>query len=177
MKKKTYIIIVFLLLALFIQKQWSHSKHCSLCNSLPYHEPCIISLASGDIIPMSVYDSHPSVLGELADEQTSGYSSIVQYSNYLGYRDTNIHHTICKVQIQSANPHWRSFCRSCREQLSNYSQTGFVMADLQKPQMPEFYPLESESSITLRCYFISTIFDPMENEFQISIQGTLEEIN
>lgn len=174
MKKKHLIFTACLLLIVCVYNWLDNSGSCALCNSCSYHEPCIISLAAGDIIPLTVYDPHPFRAGELAEEQTDGYSSLIHYLSFSGWRDTNSRKTIGKIQAARATPLQRAFCRSCRKKLNEFSQTGFVLADLQNPIAPIFFALENETTLTLRCYEIAVTTKTEENTYCILVQGTLD---
>ena len=42
-------------------------EQCALCGEgMPYHAPCLINLSTGQLGELKVYDSHPSLLGEIA---------------------------------------------------------------------------------------------------------------
>lgn len=167
------VILLCLILTVCIHNQWGYRGNCVLCNARPYHEPCVISLATGDVIPLTVYDSDPFLVGELAEEQTDGYSSLYHYTGFAGYRDTNSRKTIGRIHASSAEPFWRVFCYSCRKELSAYSEIGFALADLKNPKEKNLHPLESGSTLTFRCYEIKIVSETGSNIFNISVQGTL----
>ncbi len=173
MKKNLLVFTACICLMVCVSSWLGHSGSCALCNSCPYHEPCIISLATGDIIPLTFYDPHPFRAGDLAEEQTDGYSSLIYYPSFSGWRDTNSRETIGNVQAASAAPLRRALCPSCRKKLKVYSETRFVLADLRKVENPVFYPLEDGAEVDFRCYKITVTLEPEENTFSISVQGTI----
>ncbi len=173
MKKNLPIFTACLLLIVCVYNWLDNSESCALCNSCSYHEPCIISLATGDIIPLTVYDPHPFRAGELAEEQTDGYLSIIHYPGFSGCRDTNSQKTIGKVQAASVTPLRRAFCHPCHKELSKFSQIGFALIDIHDPTQPSFYPLEDGTEIFFRCYEIAMALESEANSYRITVQGTL----
>ncbi len=173
--KGIFALSVCFTIVLSAYNRWGYKGNCVLCNSCPYHEPCIISLSTGNIIPLTVYDPHPFSAGELAEEQTDGYASLIHQPGFSGYRDTNSRKIIGKVHAGNADPLRRAFCCSCRKVLAGFSQIGFVIADLQRPNTPAFFPLKAGMTLTLRCYEVAVTLGEKENTYCISVQGILEQ--
>ena len=34
-------------------------KRCAICDSIPYHAPCLVNLATGEVGELTVYEPHP----------------------------------------------------------------------------------------------------------------------
>ncbi len=173
MKKYVFIMIpaILILICLIIVMPALDPARCRLCESIPYHAPCLIDLATGEVGELAVYDSDPNIPGKLSDVQQSGILSITSICGHMGYADKNnwtMHISIPKNQNEYEEKH---FCRSCREQIEPFSHTGFVLADLKDPSAPKLFPL-SANSFDLRCYQIDIKTDG-DGKNQITVIGTL----
>lgn len=166
-KRSILFSAVGFLLILFTQNRLCYIENCSLCNSYPYHEPCIINLSSGDVIPLTVYDPHPHIPGALSENPSSGYCAIVHYPGFSGYQDTNARRIVGYISIEDADPCRKTFCHSCRKKLYQYAQVGFVIADLQKPESPVFFPFTNGRTFVLRCYEITITLDFLKHSYTV----------
>ena len=87
MKKLTVICIVILvLLTGCTYMNVPEPEQCSLCAGLPCHAPCIINLSTGEMLELAVYEPHPFIAGELAEEQQSETFSFVRGAGVEGYK-------------------------------------------------------------------------------------------
>ncbi len=173
MKKYVFIIIpaILILIFLIIALPAPDPARCRICESIPYHAPCLIDLATGEVVELAVYDSDPNIPGELSDIQQSGVLSITSICGHMAYADKNnwvMHISISKNQNEYEEQY---FCRSCRELIAPFSYTGFVLADLKEPMTPKLYPI-TETTYSIRCYSISISSTP-DSGFEITNTGML----
>lgn len=66
------------------------------------------------------------------------------------------------------------FCRSCREKLLAYGNSGYILADLKTQGKPGFYPIVDNTYFSIRCYEVS-IHDSIEaSGMSVTITGMLD---
>lgn len=167
------IVPVFLILFVFCScslQAEEISFHCSICDGLPYHAPCVVNLSTGRILELSVYDNDPVRQGELAESQTSGYFSFTGSAGMVAMKDAGVS---CWVNIPTSalDINTNLFCKTCLEELSMVSYNGVVLADLYDPQTPQYYVIEVDAEYSLRCYEIH-ITQINESSVQITVNGT-----
>lgn len=124
-------------------------EQCALCDSLPYHAPCLVNLATGEVGELTVYEPHPFKAGELWEYQQGGTFSFLTVAGITGYRDTarwEAHVTVPRDRNKFEEKH---FCYSCRDLIKPFSQTGYVLADLHLPSEPEIYFIQGNIAILL----------------------------
>ncbi len=164
-------VILILILAVLILPAPDPAR-CRLCESVPYHAPCLVDLATGEVGELTVYYPHPFTAGELSDDQPDGTFCLMSVCGQMGYIDRNnwiMHISVPQIQNEYEEKY---FCNTCRELLMPYSQTGFVLADLKEPSTPKLYSL-SEGAFELRCYVVN-IRTCEDNETEIDVTGTLD---
>ena len=49
-------------------------KRCAICESIPYHAPALVNLATGEVGELTVYEPHPFKVAELNPYQKVGHS-------------------------------------------------------------------------------------------------------
>ena len=148
---------------------WNHP--CSLCNAMRYHAPCLVDLETGTVTELSIYDPHPFLTGELADEQyTTGTFSLLTCGKAQGYKDTTqkrIEITIPQIEMSSQV----LLCASCVEKFNVDNAERYLLMDLYDKEMSRSFSL-TEQTVVIRCYEIS--IERYEMEIKISLQGLLE---
>ena len=148
-------------------------EHCSLCDTLPCHAPCVINLSTGEKAELNVYDPHPFTAGELAEEQRGGYFSFIRGAGVKGHKlgGESITVTI-PMGSEGLNP--QLFCKACRELLVDHANQGYVLADLKDPRNPVVYGIYANGSFSFRCYDISVHKAKDAQKIEITIIGTLQ---
>lgn len=145
--------------------------HCYICDSLPYHAPCVINLSTGRVLELAVYDNDPVRQGELAESQTSGYFSFTGSAGMVAMKDAG---RSCSINIPSdpveINP--SLFCNTCLEALNQFSNNGIVLADLYDLANIHYYIIEEGTEYSLRDYKITITLDA-DSEIQILVTGTM----
>lgn len=144
---------------------------CCLCNATRHHAPCLVDLETGSVTELSVYDPHPSITGELAEEQhTTGTFSFVTCGEAQGYRNT----AQKKVEITVPDSELTGLAALCTECQNHYSidlENRYILMDLYEKEKAYRIPL-IEQSILLRCYKISIIEN--DDGTTITITGTID---
>lgn len=154
MKKLTVICIVILvLLTGCTYVNAPEPEQCSLCAGLPCHAPCIINLSTGEMLELAVYEPHPFIAGELAEEQQSETFSFVRGAGVEGYRLSGESITIT-IPIEAEKMKEKLFCNSCRDRLASCAPRGYALVDLKDTSNPVIYTIVADLNIPLRCYNI-----------------------
>lgn len=146
-------------------------ERCSLCDDLSRHAPCIINLSTGEKLELEIYDPHPSLVGEIAEEQRGGYFSFVHGAGVEGYK-LGAESVSVKIPIKSDKMDQQYFCNACRELLADYVKQGYVLVDLKEVEKPLVYGIEDGVSLSMRCYDISITLLPDVDKYEIVIIGT-----
>ena len=115
------------------------SSHCYLCQSVPYNEPCIINLATGEIAVLS----------------TGGYGH-AELSMIGGVSVTGINGESCRATIPAngAEMNPALFCEDCRELIEAAPNSGYALADLRDLDNIKLYSIEAGNSFTIRGHSI-----------------------
>lgn len=144
---------------------------CCLCNATRHHAPCLVDLETGSVTELSVYDPHPYLTGELAEEQsTTGTFSFVTCGEAQGYRNT----TQKKVEITVPDAELTGqalLCAECKKRYSIDTEKRYILMDLYKKENVHCIS-QSEQTISVRCYDIT--FGKHENGTQLIVIGTLK---
>ena len=149
-------------------------EKCSLCDNLSCHAPCIINLSTGKILELSVYEPHPFTAGELAEEQRTGYFSFIQGAGISGHKIGG-KSVIVTIPAESKGLSQQHFCTACLHLLAEYTNQGYVLADLKDPKKPIIYSLYQNCTFSFRCYDTSIQKHSDAEEFVVTIIGTLEQ--
>lgn len=151
-------------------------ERCSLCDDLSRHAPCIINLSTGEKLELDVYEPHPFLVGEIAEEQRGGYFSFVRGAGVEGYKLGAESITIT-IPIKSAKMDEQFFCNTCRELLADHKNSGYVLVDLKDTDAPVIYGVGADDSYSFRCYDISIKELKDDEKYEITIIGTLNDGN
>ncbi len=174
MKKLTVICIVILvLLTGCTYMNVPEPEQCSLCAGLPYHAPCIINLSTGEMLELAVYEPHPFIAGELAEEQQCETFSFVRGAGVEGYK-LSAESIIIKVPMNTGKMEEEYFCNSCRERLADCKNQGYALLDLKDSKNPVVHKIDTDAQVSFRCYSISVRENKENGKFAITIIGTLE---
>ena len=162
-------VLIFVVLTT-VKGMFTQPVPCCLCNATRYHAPCLVDLETGSVTELSVYDPHPTITGELAEEQyTSGTFSFVTCGEAQGYRDT------AQKKIEIAVPDTELtedslLCNECKMRYSIDSEKRYILADLYEKEKIQCVSMV-EQVFYIRCYEV--IIRNHESEFVIRINGTM----
>lgn len=148
-------------------------KECILCTEPPHHAPCLLNLATGEMGELTVYDSHPADGKMLSDEQMTGTFSFLYCAGLTGYRDTacELCHFDIPIGADKYNP--SHFCSDCRTLLASYKGHSFILVDAFDEGSPLILPITESVIYELRCYRISTEYNPERIRYELTVNGTL----
>lgn len=149
-------------------------EFCSLCDSAPYHAPCILDTSTGGITELTVYDPHPVKVAELAEIQSGGYFGLSMANGLLVVRNPDAHETSVGVPICRGRMDISLFCKSCRELLASVSEYEYVLLDLYDPEAPRAYPVRDGAVWEMRCYTVSVTQNEPVEEHAIVVRGNLD---
>ena len=90
MKKYIFpaIAVILILICLIIILPAPNPKRCAICDSIPYHAPALVNLATGEVGELAVYEPHPFKVAELNPYQQGGTFSFIYVAGLNGYSDT-----------------------------------------------------------------------------------------
>ena len=166
-----WILIVCMVLSACGNKS-SEPERCSLCDDLPRHAPCIINLSTGELLELNVYEPHPFLVGEIAEEQQGGYFSFVRGAGVEGYK-LGAESVTIKIPVKADGLDQQYFCNQCRELLADYKTRGYVLVDLKDTEKPVVYEINDDLKVAFRCYEISVQEINDDEKYEITIIGTL----
>ena len=146
--------------------------HCSICDYIPSHAPCLVNLNTGEVGEIAIYQPHHTLVGEIAEEQRGGYFSFMSVAGLRGYLDACVPEAHITVPKDVEKYEEKYFCSTCRELLETYAQCGFVLADLRNPETPSLYPVEVGAEFEVRCYKVE-IIETDKGELDISVVGSI----
>ena len=173
MKKLMIVCIVILALLSACTNAIPEPEQCSLCAGTPCHAPCIINLSTGEMLELAVYESHPFIVGELAEEQQRETFSFVRGAGVEGYRLSGESITIT-IPMEADKMKEKLFCNSCRDRLASCAPRGYALVDLKDTNNPVIYTIVADLRIPLRCYNIFVHEGKESGKYTINIIGTLE---
>lgn len=163
---KFYLIVVLILMAaLLAWRSPAETENCALCGQIKCHAPCLVNLATGEVGELALFIPHPTLAGEIAQEQTGGTLAFFSCAGHRAMQDTDAR--TCAVQIpkssKTANPHF--FCRACRKRLSG--TRGYALADLYDPNQIQTYPVQDGAVYDIRDYRVSIDWDGAHTVFNV----------
>lgn len=148
-------------------------KECCLCSSFRYHAPCLIDLEKGEIIELDLYFPHHTLVAELADPQPEmGTFSFVSIGNVSGTKLTDS--KIIEIHIPNESTYNPALCSECRKQLPFGHASRYIFADLYSKEEKILMPIKADTTVSLRCYDITTENNTEKGGISVTIQGTLE---
>lgn len=172
MKKLILPLITVLILLSACGTEVPEPEQCSLCDDLSRHAPCIINLSTGKKLELDVYEPHPFLVGEIAEEQRGGYFSFVRGAGVEGYK-LGAESVTITIPVKSDGLDQQYFCNNCRELLADYKNQGYALVDLKDTESPVVYVISADTKATFRCYEISVQEIKEDGKYEISIIGTL----
>lgn len=145
-------------------------ERCSICDDLSRHALCIINLSTGEKLELDLYEPHPFLVGEIAEEQPGGYFSFIRGASIEGYK-VGAEYIVISVPVKSEKMDEQFFCNDCRERLADNVNNGYVLVDLYEPSEPIVYPINISTSFSVRCYSTSVQENTEEDKYEITIVG------
>lgn len=152
------------------------SEQCSLCAGTRYHAPCLIDLSTGQIGELPVYDPHPYLQGEIAEEQQTGTFSFFFCADIMGWRDTSTYtcHLTLPSESRSMDP--TLFCQNCQTILGSFSHKGYALADLYHLNEIQLYPIYDGANYIIRDYAVSVSFNNNSKDLSVDVVGLISGI-
>ena len=147
-------------------------ERCAICDSIPFHAPALVNLATGEVGELAVYDPHPFKVAELNEYQQGGTFSFIYAAGQNGYSDTVNWETHITIPTNENEYEEKFFCKACRDRIAGHTDKGFLLLDLRTPESFSFLSLGSEEIQTVRCYEVLT--KQSLDEIEIVVHGTLE---
>ena len=174
MKKYIFpaIAVILILICVITILPAPNPKRCAICESIPYHAPALVNLATGEVGELSVYEPHPFKVAELNPYQQGGTFSFIYVAGLNGYSDTANWETHITIPTNENEYEEKYFCKSCRERIAGRIEKGFLLLDLRTPESFSILSLESDVIQTVRCYEVQT--KQGRDEIETIVQGTLE---
>lgn len=145
-------------------------ERCSMCEDLSRHALCIINLSTGEKLELDIYEPHPFLVGEIAEEQPGGYFSFIRGAGVEGYK-VGAEYVVVSVPVRSEKMDQQYFCNACRDQLASNAKSGYVLADLKEPDELVVYPIDVSTSFSVRCYSVSVQENIEKDKYEITITG------
>ena len=145
-------------------------ERCSMCDDLSRHALCIINLSTGEKLELDIYEPHPFLVGEIAEEQPGGYFSFIRGAGIEGYK-VGAEYIVISVPVKSEKMDQQYFCNTCRDRLASNAKSGYVLVDLKEPDKPVVYPINTSISFLLRCYSVSVQENTEKDKYEITITG------
>ena len=174
MKKYIFpvIAVILILICVITILPASEPERCAICESIPYHAPALVNLATGEEGELAVYEPHPFKVAELNPYQQGGTFSFIYVAGINGYSDTANWETHITIPTNENEYEEKFFCNACRERIAAHTDKGFLLLDLRTPESFGILSIDSEQIQSVRCYEIQTKQDL--DEIEIIVHGTLE---
>ena len=175
---KTKLVVLCVLMVFFVATGCNNASlqepnQCKMCTMTPHHALCIMNLSTGEVLELRVYDSHPFLANELAEEQREGYFSLLRYAGVGGYMEGA---KLAKafVPVDAASMDSGLFCKDCNETLRACRDCGFVLIDAFDVSDIKFYPIEDGTAFTVRCYEVAISVAEDTGKYEVNVIGTLQ---
>ena len=177
MKKYIFpvIAVILILICLITILPASEPERCAICDSIPYHAPALVNLATGEVGELAVYEPHPFKVAELNEYQQGGTFSFIYAAGLNGYSDTANWETHITIPTDENGYEEKFFCKSCREKIIDCTENGYLLLDLRSPEAFSILPMGSDEVYTIRCYEIRT--EQKGSNIEIVICGQLNVID
>lgn len=169
MKKVIFVIIIGLLIGYYMTPI-PEPDRCSICDDLSRHALCIVNLSTGEKLELDLYEPHPFLVGEIAEEQPGGYFSFVRGAGVEGYK-VGAEYIVVSIPVRAEKMDQQYFCNACRERLAINEKNGYVLVDIKEPSEPVVYTISASTSFSVRCYSASVQENTEEDKYEITIVG------
>lgn len=174
LKKITIICVaILILLSACSSNNIPEPERCSLCDDLSRHAPCIVNLSTGEKIELEIYEPHPFLVGEIAEEQRGGYFSFVRGAGVEGFK-LGAESVTVTIPAKADKLNQQYFCLKCRTLLDDFKSSSYVLVDLKDTENPLIFTIENSDSFSMRCYDISITLLEKDNKYEIFVKGTYQ---
>ena len=156
------------------------ARPCVLCgngNGSRRQAPCVVKISTGEVGELTVYDPHPWLKGEVAEEQRTGTFSFLFCGDLAGYRDTGDHTSHLILPEENEPMDLTYFCESCQSLLNEVSDGSYVLLDLYDLDHIEVFAVRDGANYTIRDYDVSVIRDEGKGKFLIHVKGNRDQEN
>lgn len=123
-----------------------------------------------------MYEPHPFLVGEIAEEQPGGYFSFVRGAGVEGYK-LGAESVTITIPTKNDELEKKYFCNTCQQLLDNYKKEGYALADLKDTKQPILYSVVDGTSFSIRCYEVFVERLDESNEYEIKVIGTYNASN
>lgn len=176
--RKRNCLVLLLAVAVLIAAAvvWSNREieHCSICEGLRRHAPCLVNLRTGEVGELELYEPHPFKVGELAEEQRGGYFCFMTAAGLRGTKTADPWGVDVNIPAGGKPMRKNLFCRECRKLLADVSDDGYALVDLYDRSAPVAFPIRDGAEYTLRCYTITVTSGENGSGYYLTVSGTLE---
>jgi len=150
---------------------------CALCRNhtgAKVHAPCVVNLATCEVAELSVYDSHPTEVGEVSAVTKKGYISFYTGAGAMIQQNSDLE--CCEATLpQKVDPIAPGhFCYECRRILAELDRNGYVIADMYDPETVEVYSVWDGAKYAIRDYLV-TVNQIDSGALEIEVHGLLDE--
>ena len=177
MKKYIFpsIAVILILVCLISLLPAPEPDRCAICDSIPYHAPALVNLATGEVGELTVYEPHPFKVAELNEYQQGGTFSFIYAAGLNGYSDTANWETHVTTPTNENEYEEKHFCKSCREKIIDCTESGYLLLDLRTPESFSILSMSPNEIYTIRCYEIRT--EQNGSDIEIVVCGQLNVID
>lgn len=167
-----FVFLVILMICMFWGQADDRNEEarCYICEGLPHHAPCLIDLATGGVLELSVYDNDPVVQGELSENQTTGHVTFTMSGGMTAIGDAGVSSSAV-LPTESRELNAALFCDECKAALASIPNQGVVLADLYDLENIQYFPIAEGASYTCREYQISIEMSDGSEELQVFVSG------
>ena len=117
-------------------------KECGLCNSPSYSAPCLIDLATGGFLELTV--DAPTTPGPEGQTDVATFS-FIRFGSVTGTKQSAPNMIELKIPTDDASPS-PSLCRQCRQFLPQGYTGRYVLADVSGGVL---FPITTDTEITI----------------------------
>ena len=147
---------------------------CALCGyGTRYHAPCLVSLSTGEMCEMQIYDQDPACDWEISSIQQTGTFSLRRCAGVTAARDTDARTCAASLPRERDELAPEYFCLSCRAKIAEASRRGFVLADLYDLADIQVYAISGEACYSIRSYDVSVSRREGDGLLRVEITGRL----
>ena len=150
-------------------------KRCALDGyGMKYHAPVILDLATGELAEMEVYDPHPYLVGENAEEQTTDHMGLSMTAGIMMYSSAGVN---CRAILPEKRGRMKKslYCRECRKLLSDVTTKGYVLLDMYDPDNIKAYKIAEGAEYANRDYSVAVYTDENTGHLNILTTGMLNQ--
>ena len=141
---------------------------------MKYHAPVILDLATGELAEMEVYDPHPYLVGEIAEEQTTDHMGLSMTAGIMMYSNAG---TNCRAILPEKRGRMKKslYCRECRKLLLDVTTKGYVLLDMYDLDNIKAYKIAEGAEYTIRDYSVAVYTDENTGHLNILTTGMMNQ--